>query len=47
MARAAARALAKACPSKATELLFAPHAGVISYLRKAGDWVDAGEPVLK
>lgn len=34
-------------PFEGTELLFAPHAGVISFLRPAGAWVEAGEPVFE
>ncbi|MGH8360592.1 MAG: peptidase M14, partial [Pseudomonas sp.] len=34
-------------PFEGTELLFAPHAGVISYLRKAGDVVEAGDPIFE
>ncbi|MCF5510734.1 peptidase M14, partial [Pseudomonas sp. PA-3-6H] len=34
-------------PFEGTELLFAPHAGVISYLRKAGDWVETGDEIFE
>ena len=27
--------------------MFAPHAGVISYLRKAGDWVETGDEIFE
>jgi predicted deacylase len=30
-------------PFEGTELLFAPHPGVVSFLRKPGEWVDALE----
>ncbi len=29
-------------PFEGTELLFAPHPGVVSFLRKPGEWVEAG-----
>ncbi|MCH4873991.1 MULTISPECIES: succinylglutamate desuccinylase/aspartoacylase family protein [Pseudomonas] len=34
-------------PFEGTELLFAPHPGVVSFLRPAGAWVEAGEPVFE
>jgi predicted deacylase len=41
---------AEACegmPFEGTELLYAPHPGVITFLRPAGVWVEAGEPLFE
>ena len=34
-------------PFEGTELLFAPHPGVVSFLRPVGAWVEAGEPLFE
>lgn len=34
-------------PFEGTEMLYAPHAGVISFLRSPGCWVEAGEPIFE
>ena len=34
-------------PFEGTELLFAPHPGVVSFLRPAGAWVEVGEPLFE
>lgn len=34
-------------PFEGTEYLHAPHAGVVSYLRQAGEWVEKGEPLFE
>ena len=34
-------------PFEGTELLYAPHPGVVSFLRPAGAWVEAGEPLFE
>ena len=34
-------------PFEGTELLFAPHHGVVSFLRPAGAWVEPGEPLFE
>jgi predicted deacylase len=36
-----------AVPFEGTELLHAPHPGVVSFLRAAGDWVEVGEPLFE
>ncbi|MDE1168996.1 MAG: M14 family metallopeptidase [Pseudomonas sp.] len=43
-------AVAEACegmPFEGTELIFAPHAGVITFLRSPGDWVEVGDPLFE
>lgn len=37
----------EAMPLQGTELLYAPHPGVITFLRPAGVWVEAGEPLFE
>jgi len=34
-------------PFEGTELLFAPHPGVVSFLRPVGAWVEPGEPLFE
>ncbi|WP_347901547.1 succinylglutamate desuccinylase/aspartoacylase family protein [Pseudomonas purpurea] len=34
-------------PFEGTELLFAPHPGVVSFLREVGSWVEPGEPIFE
>jgi predicted deacylase len=34
-------------PFEGTELLFAPHSGVVTFLREAGAWVEEGEPLFE
>ncbi|EJL96568.1 hypothetical protein PMI18_04659, partial [Pseudomonas sp. GM102] len=34
-------------PFEGTELLFAPHPGVVSFLRKPGEWVEAGDEIFE
>lgn len=34
-------------PFEGTQLLYAPHPGVITFLRPAGAWVEAGEPLFE
>ena len=34
-------------PFEGTELLFAPHPGVISFLRKPGEWIEAGDEIFE
>lgn len=34
-------------PFEGTELLFAPHPGVVSFLRPVGAWVEKGEPLFE
>ena len=34
-------------PFEGTELLFAPHPGVVSFLRPVGAWVETGEPLFE
>ncbi|WLH78146.1 M14 family metallopeptidase [Pseudomonas sp. FP2335] len=34
-------------PFEGTEMLFAPHPGVISFLRKPGEWVEAGDEIFE
>ncbi|WP_277962307.1 M14 family metallopeptidase [Pseudomonas sp. RIT-To-2] len=34
-------------PFEGTQLLFAPHPGVVSFLRAPGDWVEAGDPLFE
>lgn len=34
-------------PFEGTELLFAPHPGVVSFLRKPGEWIDAGDEIFE
>jgi len=34
-------------PFEGTELLLPPHPGVVSFLRKPGEWVEAGDKILK
>jgi predicted deacylase len=34
-------------PFEGTELLFAPHPGVVSFLREPGEWVEAGEQIFE
>jgi len=44
---AAAHEACEGMPFEGTELLYAPHPGVISFLRPAGAWVEAGEPLFQ
>jgi predicted deacylase len=44
---AAQQEACEAMPFEGTELLFAPHPGVVSFLRPAGSWVEAGEPIFE
>ncbi|NWA11721.1 succinylglutamate desuccinylase/aspartoacylase family protein [Pseudomonas gingeri] len=37
----------EAMPFEGTELLYAPHAGVVSYLCPVGSWVEPGEPLFE
>jgi len=37
----------EAMPFEGTELLFAPHPGVVTFLRPAGVWVEVGEPLFE
>lgn len=34
-------------PFEGTELLFAPHPGVVSFLRQPGEWVEAGDEIFE
>lgn len=34
-------------PFEGTEYLFAPHHGVVSFLREVGEWVERGEPLFE
>ncbi|WP_433861416.1 M14 family metallopeptidase [Pseudomonas thivervalensis] len=34
-------------PFEGTQYLFAPHHGVVSFLREAGDWVERGDPLFE
>lgn len=34
-------------PLEGTEMLFAPHAGVVSFLRSPGDWVEKGDELFE
>ncbi|MCI0997849.1 M14 family metallopeptidase [Pseudomonas corrugata] len=34
-------------PFEGTEYLFAPHHGVVSFLREAGEWVERGDPLFE
>ena len=34
-------------PFEGTEYLYAPHVGVVSYLRKAGEWVEKGDALFE
>ncbi len=34
-------------PFEGTEMIYAPHAGVLSFLRPVGAWVEAGEPLFE
>ncbi|MCO8164437.1 M14 family metallopeptidase [Pseudomonas sp. 21LCFQ010] len=34
-------------PFEGTELLYAPHPGVVTFLREPGAWVEAGEPLFE
>jgi predicted deacylase len=37
----------EAVPFEGTELLYAPHPGVVSFLRSAGEWVQSGDPLFE
>ncbi|WP_458369738.1 succinylglutamate desuccinylase/aspartoacylase family protein [Pseudomonas fluorescens] len=37
----------EAMPLEGVELLFAPHPGVVSFIRKPGDWIEIGDEVLE
>ena len=43
----AAQDACEAMPFEGTELLFAPHPGVVSFLRPVGSWVEKGEPIFE
>ncbi|KEA26637.1 hypothetical protein BH77_05330 [Pseudomonas aeruginosa C2773C] len=34
-------------PFEGTEYVHAPHTGVVSFLRRPGEWVEAGEPLFQ
>jgi predicted deacylase len=34
-------------PFEGTEMIYAPHAGVLTFLRPAGAWVEPGEPLFE
>lgn len=34
-------------PFEGTEMLFAPHPGVVSFLRRPGEWIEAGEALFE
>lgn len=34
-------------PFEGTEMIYAPHTGVLTFLRAAGDWVEAGDPLFE
>ncbi len=44
---AALHEVCEAMPFEGTELLYAPHAGVVSYLCPVGSWVEPGEPLFE
>ncbi|WP_213879777.1 M14 family metallopeptidase [Pseudomonas sp. dw_358] len=43
----AADGCCEAVPFEGTELLYAPHPGVVSFLRRAGEWVEVGDPLFE
>ncbi|MEH6366161.1 MULTISPECIES: succinylglutamate desuccinylase/aspartoacylase family protein [Pseudomonas] len=43
----APQACCDAVPFSGTELLFAPHCGVVSFFHKAGEYVEAGTPIFE
>ncbi|ROL66702.1 peptidase M14 [Pseudomonas protegens] len=44
---ASGREACEAMPFEGTQLLYAPHPGVVSFLRPAGSWVEVGEPIFE
>ena len=44
---AAPQACCEGFPFEGTEYLFAPHHGVVSFLREAGEWVERGDPLFE
>lgn len=43
----AGREACEGMPFEGTDLLYAPHPGVVSFLRAAGEWVEVGDPVFE
>ncbi|MCY1356022.1 Succinylglutamate desuccinylase / Aspartoacylase family protein [compost metagenome] len=37
----------EAMPLGGAELVFAPHPGVVSFIRKPGDWIEAGDEIIE
>ncbi len=44
---AAPEACCEGLPFEGTEYVHAPHTGVVSFLRRPGEWVEAGEPLFQ
>lgn len=44
---AAAHPHCEGMPFEGTQLLFAPHPGVVSYLRRPGEWVEVGDEIFE
>jgi predicted deacylase len=44
---AAAAEPCEGMPFEGTELIFAPHPGVVTFLRSAGEWVEVGDPLFE
>jgi predicted deacylase len=44
---AAPQACCEGLPFEGTQYLFAPHHGVVSFLREAGEWVERGDPLFE